>query len=199
MMATTHAMVGLAFAAVVSLVAPAFAPVAAVAGLLGGVFPDFDLYSVHRQTLHFPVYYTAAAIGALVVAVLSPGAWTVGAFVFLAAAALHAASDALGGGLEHKPWEATSEQAVYSHFHGNWVRPRRLVRYDGAPEDLAVGALFGVPAALAFGPGIRRIVVVALGVSTGYVLVRKRLPALEAWLLQRVPERLQHSVERVIP
>jgi hypothetical protein len=199
MMATTHAFVGLALAAVVSLVAPGFGSTAAIAGLLGGVFPDFDLYNVHRQTLHFPVYYTAAAVGALVVAVVAPGVWSVGAFVFLAAAALHAASDALGGGLERKPWEATSEQAVYSHFHGNWVRPRRFVRYDGAPEDFLVGAAFGVPAALAFGPEIRRTVAVALAVSAAYVLVRKRLPALEAWVMARLPASLRERVDRIIP
>lgn len=199
MMATTHAFVGLAVAAVVSLVAPEFGSTAAIAGFLGGVFPDFDLYNVHRQTLHFPVYYSAAAVGALLVAVLAPGVWTVGAFVFTAAAALHAASDALGGGLERRPWKATSEQAVYSHFHESWVRPRRLVRYDGAPEDFVVGAAFGVPAALAFGPEIRRVVAVALGISAGYVLVRKQLPALETWVLARLPASLRQRVDRIIP
>jgi hypothetical protein len=199
MMATTHAFVGLALAAVVSLVVPGFGATAAVAGLLGGIVPDFDLYNVHRRTLHFPVYYSAAAVGALVVALISPGVWTVGAFVFLAAAALHAASDALGGGLEQKPWQATSEQAVYSHFHRRWVRPRRLVRYDGAPEDFLLGVAIGVPAALAFGPEIRRVVAVALAVSAGYVLVRKRLPALEAWVLARLPQSLRQRVDRIIP
>src|SRR6056297_545185 len=55
--------------------------------------------------------------------------------------ALHAASDALGGGLELKPWRATSERAVYDHFRGRWIRPRRWVRYDGAPEDLAFAGI----------------------------------------------------------
>jgi hypothetical protein len=200
MMATTHALVGLAVAAVVSLVAPEFGMVAAAAGIAGGVFPDLDLYAGHRRTLHFPVYYAVATVPAVVFAVLAPGLWTVGAAVFLVAAALHAGSDALGGGLELKPWEATSNRGVYSHFHGRWVPPRRVVRYDGAPEDLAVAVVIGVPSALAFGPPIQRVAGAALLVSAGYVGVRKRLPALSSWLSERVPESLrQHVPERFVP
>ncbi|WP_336036188.1 metal-dependent hydrolase [Halobacterium yunchengense] len=194
MMATTHALVGLAVAAVVSLVAPEFGLVAAAAGLAGGVFPDLDLYAGHRRTLHFPVYFSTLAAPAAAAAAAAPTAWTVGVAVFLVAAALHAASDALGGGLELEPWRATSERAVYSHFHRRWIRPRRLVRYDGAPEDLAVAAVVGVPASLAFGPGVQRLVAAALAVSAGYVAVRKRLPAVAAWLSARVPDGLRHRV-----
>lgn len=200
MMATTHAFVGLAVAALVSLVVPEYGATVAIAGLAGGVFPDLDLYAGHRRTLHFPIYYAVAAVPAVVAAVLVPGAWTAGAAVFLVAAALHAGSDALGGGLELKPWEATSDQAVYSHFHGRWVRPRRVVRYDGAPEDFLVGATFAVPAALAFGPSIRRLVGAGLLVSAGYVLVRKRLPTMAEWLSTHVPESLKrHVPERFVP
>lgn len=200
MMATTHAFVGLAVAALVSLVVPEYGATVAVAGLAGGVFPDLDLYAGHRRTLHFPVYYGVAAVLAAVAAVLVPGAWTVAAAVFVVAAALHAVGDALGGGLELKPWEATSNQAVYSHFHGRWVRPRRVVRYDGAPEDFLVGATVAVPAALAFGASIRRLVGAALLVSAGYVLVRKRLPALAEWLSTNAPEALKrHVPERFVP
>jgi len=200
MMATTHALVGLAVAALVSLVVPEFGVAVAAAGLAGGVFPDLDLYAGHRRTLHFPVYYGAAAAVAAVVAVVSPTAWTVAAAVFLAAAALHAGSDALGGGLELEPWEGTSERAVYSHFHGRWLPPRRLVRYDGAPEDLAVAAVFGVPAALAFGPNVQQVAAAALVVSAGYVVVRKRLPAVATWLFAQVPSSVRrHVPERFAP
>ncbi|CQH60784.1 DUF457 family protein [Halobacterium hubeiense] len=200
MMATTHALVGLAVAALVSLVVPEFGVAVAAAGLAGGVFPDLDLYAGHRRTLHFPVYYGAAAAVAAVVAVVSPTAWTVAAAVFLAAAALHAGSDALGGGLELEPWEGTSERAVYSHFHGRWLPPRRLVRYDGAPEDLAIAAVFGVPAALAFGPNVQQVAAAALVVSAGYVVVRKRLPAVATWLFAQVPSSVRrHVPERFAP
>ncbi len=52
--------------------APEFASIALVAGLLGGVFPDLDLYAGHRKTLHFPVFYSAVATVAVVVAALIP-------------------------------------------------------------------------------------------------------------------------------
>ncbi|MCG1004088.1 MULTISPECIES: metal-dependent hydrolase [Halobacterium] len=200
MMATTHALVGLAVAALASLVAPEFGVMIAVAGLAGGVFPDLDLYAGHRRTLHFPVYYSIAAAVAGAVTLTSPTTWTVAATVFLVAAALHAASDALGGGLELEPWKGTSERAVYSHFHGRWLPPRRLVRYDGAPEDLAVAAVFGVPAALAFGPDVQQVVAAALAVSAGYVVVRKRLPTVATWLFSQVPDGVRrHVPERFAP
>jgi hypothetical protein len=197
MMATTHAMAGLAVAALATLAAPEHAPVLAAAGLAGGLFPDLDLYAGHRRTLHFPVYYAVAAAAAVPVAVLAPGAWTLAAAVFLAAAALHAASDVLGGGLELEPWRETSERAVYSHFHGRWLPPRRFVRYDGSPEDVVVAAGLGVPAALAFEPTVQRVVGAALLVSVGYAVVRRRLPRLVTWLVgfapavirRRLPER----------
>ncbi len=200
MMATTHALVGLAVAAVVTLVAPEYGVIAAAAGLTGGVFPDLDIYAGHRRTLHFPVYYTAAAAVAGVVAFVLPVPWTVGVAVFLAAAALHAASDALGGGLELEPWEGTSERAVYSHYHRRWVPPRRLVRYDGAPEDLALAALFGTPAALAFGPTVHQVVAVTLAVSAGWVVVRKHVPTVATWVVAQLPEGVHpHLPERFGP
>ncbi|WP_089669528.1 hypothetical protein [Halobacterium jilantaiense] len=190
-MATTHAMAGLAVAALATLFAPDHAPVLAAAGLAGGVFPDLDLYAGHRRTLHFPVYYALAGSAAGLAAVLAPGPWTAAAAVFLAAAALHAAGDALGGGLELEPWEATSERAVYSHFHGRWLAPRRFVRYDGSPEDVVLAAGVGVPAALAFGPTVQQVTGLALAVSIGYAVVRRRLPRVVRRLVGFVPEPLR--------
>jgi hypothetical protein len=50
MMATTHALVGVLLGSASLFVAPELAPIAVFAGLAGGVFPDFDLYSGHRKT-----------------------------------------------------------------------------------------------------------------------------------------------------
>jgi len=199
MMATTHAMAGLAVAAVAVFVAPDHAPVLAAAGIAGGVFPDLDLYAGHRRTLHYPVYYALAALLVTGVAALVPGPWTAGAAVFLAAAALHAASDALGGGLELEPWEETSDRAVYSHFHGRWLAARRFVRYDGSPEDVVLAAGLGVPAALAFGSAVQRVVGAALVASVGYALVRRRLPRFVRRLVTFVPEALHgHLPDRFV-
>jgi len=187
MMATTHVLAGLAVAAVASILAPEATLYAVVAGALGGLVPDLDLYAGHRRTLHFPVYgWLAAAIGVLVAAI-APSPGTIAVAVFLTAFALHSLSDVLGGGLELRPWEGTSDRAVFSHFHGVWWAPRRFVRYDGAPEDLLVAVLLAVPSVLAFDARVDLFVGAALAISAGYVLVRKPMVRIAEWLVDRIP------------
>ena len=196
MMATTHALAGMVLASVVSLLAPEYAPVALAAGAVGGGFPDLDLYAGHRRTLHFPVYYGVAGAAALTLALATPGAATLGLAAFLLAAALHAGMDALGGGLELRPWEGGSERAVYSHYHGRWLRPRRLVPYDGAPEDALLAGVLGAPLVLTGGE-VGTVALALVAVSAGYALVRKRLAelwvavvrALPGQVARRLPER----------
>ena len=187
MMATTHALWGMALALPVLAAAPEYAPVAFVAGLVGGLAPDLDLYTGHRKTLHYPVYASIAALPAITLAILSPSTATVALAVGLAAAALHAGSDVLGGGLELRPWEGNSERAVFSHYHGRWLRPRRLVRYDGAPEDLALAGVAAVPIALVADAAFATIALSLVAVSAVYVLLRKRLAALAARLARLLP------------
>jgi hypothetical protein len=189
MMATTHALFGMALGAAALVVAPEYATVAIAAGGLGGLFPDLDMAGDHRKDLHFPVYYSLAAVPALALAALAPSAVTVAAAVFLASAALHAASDALGGGLELRPWLGNSDRAVYDHFRGTWVAPRRWIRYDGAPEDLLAAAAFAVPGVLYAEP-LQQVVLGLLAVSTGYALVRKRLVDFGEDLAERLPAGL---------
>ena len=85
MMATTHVFGALALAALVAVLVPEFALVVAIAAIVGGFFPDLDLYAGHRKTLHFPVYYSIAALPAAVVAVLVPTPGTVALAIFLLA------------------------------------------------------------------------------------------------------------------
>ncbi|EMA33265.1 hypothetical protein C445_09473 [Halobiforma lacisalsi AJ5] len=186
-MATTHALLGMLLAVPVLAVAPEHAPAAFLAGFVGGLAPDLDLYAGHRKTLHYPVYASIAAVPAVALAILAPSTWSVGAAVGLAAAALHAATDALGGGLELRPWEGASDRAVYSHFHGRWLRPRRLVRYDGAPEDLALAGVAAVPVAIAGGDAVATVVGGLFAVSAVYVVLRKRLAALAERLVELIP------------
>ncbi|WP_306052960.1 metal-dependent hydrolase [Natronococcus wangiae] len=188
MMATTHAFAALALAAALALVAPQFAVVVAVAAIVGGLFPDFDLYAGHRRTLHFPVYYWLLAAPASAVAVLVPTRTTVAVAVFLLAAALHSVTDVFGGGLELRPWRGISDRAVYSHYHGRWLEPRRWVRYDGSPADLALAGALAVPGLVVFDGVVRTVVIALLAVSAGYALVRKPLVAVAERLLERVPE-----------
>jgi hypothetical protein len=196
MMATTHALAGMILAGVVSLLAPEATPVVLAAGAAGGVFPDLDLYAGHRRTLHFPVYYAVAGAATLGLAFAAPEAATVALAAFLLAAALHAGMDALGGGLELRPWEGRSERAVYSHYHGRWLRPRRWVRYDGAPEDALLAGALGAPLVLVGGE-VGALALALVAVSAGYALVRKRLAglwvavvrALPGGVASRLPER----------
>ncbi len=193
-MATTHVFVGVALAAAVTAFAPELALVAVGAAILGGAFPDFDLYAGHRKTLHFPVYYSICALASVSLVLLTPTTVTVAAAVFFLAAALHSAMDALGGGLELKPWEGTSEEAVYSHYHERWVRPRRWVRYDGAPEDLLLASTLSVPGLLVFDGRVRDVLLVFLAVSIGYTLARKPMVRIAEFVIDRLPETVHAYV-----
>lgn len=196
MMATTHALTGMLLAVPVAIVAPELAPVALLAGALGGFAPDLDLYAGHRKTLHFPVYGSAAAALAVGAAVVVPGETTALLAVFLLAAAVHVRMDVFGGGLELRPWEGRSDRAVYDHFRGRWRRPRRVVRYDGSPEDLLAAFLAAVPVLVVF-EGVayaRPAVALLLGASALYVTVRKPLAGLAAQLVTLVPVRVRRYV-----
>ncbi|WP_372480864.1 metal-dependent hydrolase (plasmid) [Halomicrobium sp. HM KBTZ05] len=201
MMATTHALWGMAVALPVLASEPTLAPVAFGAGLVGGLLPDLDLYAGHRKTLHYPVYAPLAAVPAVALAIATPSTVTVGVAVGLTAMALHAVTDAAAGGLELRPWLADSDRAVYSHYHGRWIRPRRWVRYDGAPEDLAVAGIATVSLAAVAGSAVTAVAVALLAVSAVYVLVRKPLATLAERLVgllptpivSYVPERYRES------
>lgn len=199
MMATTHVLAGIALASVALYTTPELAPVAVVAAALGGLVPDFDLYNDHRKTLHFPVYYSALAVPATAAATLIPGPATIAAGYFLLAAAAHSVMDAFGGGLELRPWLGTSKRAVYDHFRGRWIPPRRWIRYDGAPEDLGLAMLLSIPGVLLFEHPIPMIVGTILGVSAVYVVLRKQLVVIAERVIELLPEALLTRVpERFI-
>lgn len=184
MMATTHAAVGLLLALPLAIVAPDLAAAGGLAAIVGGIFPDLDLFAgIHRKTLHFPDYYWAGAVPALLAAALVPTAATVAVAYFLLSAAVHSVSDAFGAGTEPRPWERTSAEAVYLHSRSRWLRPRYWVRYDGAPEDYLLTILFLSPGLAVFGPTVRRVAITLILAGGAYTLVRKRLPDLEERLL----------------
>lgn len=178
MMTTTHAAMGASAATLLVPVAPEWAPIAALAAVAGGVFPDLDVLFDHRKTLHYHDYYWIAAALAAALAVVRPSVWTVGAAAFLAAAGLHSLSDLAGGGLALRPWITDDDRGVYAHRRGEWLPPRRWIRYDGAPEDLLATVVFGVVPYLVFDGPIRALLVAGVAVGTVYTLLRKRLPDL---------------------
>lgn len=200
MMLPTHALAGMVLGLSVAVYAPEFAPVAIVAGLVGGAFPDADMYIGHRKSLHFPVYYSLLAPVALVIAAGVPSTATVFAAVFLAGAAVHSVSDIFGGGLELRPWEATSDRAVYDHYHKEWLSPRRWVGYDGAPRDLLVSITLAVPLLITLEGSLRLVVIAALAVAAGYTVLRRRLATLAAVLVENLlAPRLPDPVMTRVP
>lgn len=195
MMLPTHALGGVALAMAVAFVAPEFTGIALVAGLLGGIVPDLDLYAGHRKSLHYPVYYSALAPPALIVAWLVPSGPTVFAAFFLVGAAVHSVADVFGGGLELRPWEATSERAVYDHYRSQWISPRRWIRYDGSPGDLLLSVALAVPLVVALDGLLRQVVIATLALAIVYAAVRRLLPTLAAAVVDgvlapRLPDHL---------
>jgi len=175
MMLTTHALVGALLAVPVAFVAPEYAPAALVAGFVGGGFPDADVLARHRKTLHFPRYYGYAAAVAAAVAFAYTSPLTVAAVFFFAGAWAHSLADILGAGPEPRPWEARSDRAVYDHAARGWIRPRRWVRYDGAPEDLAIVVFVSVPVAYVAPRALVYAVAAALAVSVAYTVFRRQV------------------------
>jgi hypothetical protein len=197
MMLPTHAVVGLALAAPIAVLAPEFATVALTGGLVGGVLPDLDLYAGHRRSLHYPTGYTLVAIVASIgAAILRMPVLVALALLFVGAAA-HCRMDRYGGGLELRPWEGTSEKAVYDHVRGRWRAPKRWIRYDGAPEDIALMGLVGVPLVVILTSPFRWAVVAALLIGCTYGLLRRRLAELAPTVFAQVPDSVStHVPER---
>lgn len=177
MMVTTHAAAGLLLAIPVAVTAPELAVPAVVGALVGGVLPDVDLFvGVHRRTLHFPVYYTVAGVLAAGVAFAVPTPLSVAVSLCLLSAGVHSASDWFGAGEELRPWERTSPRAVYVHPLRRWLRPKYVVRYDGAPEDFLLTVVLSAPAVYVFDGGIRLVVLGGIAVALVYTVFRKRVP-----------------------
>ena len=194
MMATTHALTGVAIAAAAAFVSPELSVVAVGAAAAGGFFPDLDLYAGHRKTLHFPIYFSVAALLAVGIAAFDPTTLTVAGALFLVAAAVHSVMDAFGGGLELRPWMGTSDRAVYSHYHARWIAPRRWIRYDGSPEDLGLASMMAAPALLTFDGPVTMGIVALLGISAVYVLLRKPMVTIAEWLVARIPTQVRVHV-----
>ncbi|MEF8831656.1 MAG: metal-dependent hydrolase [Halobacteriales archaeon] len=199
MMLPTHALVGLLLALPVAMAAPEFAGAALLAGLVGGSLPDLDMYAGHRKTLHFPVYYSVLSAPAVAVALTWPTTATVAVAVALVGAAVHSVSDALGGGLEMRPWKGTSDRAVYDHYRGRWIEPRRWVGYDGSPRDFLLSATLAVPLVVAVDGPLRWVAVGAVAVGGVYAAVRRHLPDVAAWILEEVVPALPPRVQEALP
>lgn len=194
MMLPTHALVGLAIAAPLVAVAPDLAPAALLGALVGSVAPDLDMYAGHRRTLHYPTGFLAVAVPAAAAAAVVPNPATVAVAFALGGAALHCRMDRFGGGLELRPWEGTSDRAVYDHVAGQWQPPRRVIRYDGAPEDVVLASTLGTPLLFVLDGPFQWLVVAALLVGGAYGLLRRRLADLAPALVDHAPGPIEERV-----
>lgn len=195
MMLPTHALSGMALALPVALFAPELSGIVLVAGLIGGILPDLDMYAGHRKTLHYPFYYSLVAAVIVPLAVAVQSAVVIGVAVLLVAAAVHSVADVFGGGLELRPWEATSNRAVYDHYNSRWVPPRRWIHYDGSPADFLLSAFLAVPVLFVVDGPLRWIVIATVAVGGIYVILRRRL----ATVAQRVVAVLPKEVHSYVP
>lgn len=194
MMLPTHALIGMVLSLPVALLAPELAPAALLGGLLGGVFPDLDLYAGHRRTLHYPTLYPIAVVPAALLAIAVPTPATVALAVGLVGAAAHCRMDVYGSGLELRPWEGNSDRAVYDHVGGEWIRPRRLVTYDGSPGDLAIATGVSIPLFVVVEGAFAAVVAAAVVVGATYTLLRRHLAELAPIVFGRVPGSLAQYV-----
>jgi len=194
MMLPTHAVVGLAVAAPTLALAPDQATAALAGAIVGSVAPDLDLYAGHRRTLHYPTGYLLASGPAAAAAATWRTPLLVAVAFLLVGAALHCRMDRYGGGLELRPWEGTSDRGVYDHVRGRWRTPERWVRYDGAPEDVALMLLVGGPLLVVLSGPVRWVVAAALAIGCLYGLLRRRLAALAPAVFERVPSRVSAYV-----
>jgi hypothetical protein len=187
MMATTHASIGMLVATGVAYVFPELAAPALVAGYIGGVFPDGDLlFGEHRKTLHYPLYYWIPVFGFAGVSLYSPTLASVAGLCFCLGAALHSGMDVFGAGVESRPWVRVDTRAVYFHPLKRWVTARYYIPYDGSPRDFALVSVtsLAILGSITTEP-VRFLVVAGLVTSFVYTIVRRRLPDLEEWLLER--------------
>lgn len=176
-MVLTHIAVGMALSLPVALLAPEFGTVAAIGGAIGGIIPDIDLFvGEHRRTLHFPVLSWPIAIAGCAITLAVPSSLAVVVSAALVAAAVHSTSDMFGAGTELRPWERTNPNAVYDHLRERWLPARYVVRYDGAPEDLALTVVFAALIAVSLDGSPRWIAVAAVAIAIPYVVFRKQLP-----------------------
>lgn len=201
MMALTHGFMSLALAV---LVLPfvsdhVAAPLLLAVTFVGGVAPDADILANHRKTLHYPVLYPALTLLLLVGFLFTSSAIFLLATLAIGAAALHCLSDILAGGAEREPWNPVTDHGVYNHVLKRWHRPRRYVRYSGAPEDFFVSLVFAMVAVWSATTSVTVDVSVLclLAVAGIYSLLRKRLRQVATFGVALVPLRLHFLVPAV--
>jgi len=152
MMLPTHALSGMIISLPLFYLKPELAYIGLIAGLIGSVFPDADMYWGHRKTLHYPVYYSVIALVSITTFLIYTTPVTLAISFFLIGCTIHTLSDILTAGLELKPWKQQSKKAVYNHYSKEWIEPRHIIAYDGSKGDLVILLCLAIPLLFVVGP-----------------------------------------------
>ena len=178
MMTPNHALAGLTLALTAFQWRPELAGVAAIAGFVGGTFPDVDSrLGQHRETLHYPAYYGVLAAGFVAAAWVlgSASVWStaavVGTYLF-GAAALHCYTDYFVA-IEKPDDESSGDGVLYLHPSDRWIGPMEIISYAGSPGDLFVGFVLAVPPLLVYDGVAFGLTVLSLAGSVLYFAKRQ--------------------------
>ncbi|MFQ3307977.1 MAG: hypothetical protein ACI977_000192 [Candidatus Nanohaloarchaea archaeon] len=174
MMATTHGLIGVLTALPLYFISPELFMAGVTGAFAGGIFPDLDLYHGHRKMLHYPLYYNFAWMAILPVLLIYPVPNTAAVFFFLLSAGVHCYSDRFGGPKDSRPWKNDSGEAVYSHYHSKWLRPEKIIPYDGSKEDFVVLLLASIPTIYLIRGNLRLITILLVIMSGLYTLFRRK-------------------------
>lgn len=190
MMLPTHISSGLLIAGIFSHIFPEYTSVFLIAIVIGSILPDLDLIiGTHRKTLHYPIY---SLLGVVISAGISPlftGVYGVILVGFFIGVFQHSISDVLGGGVEEKPWERTSDKAVYSHYNDKWLPPTYHLGYDGSLKDVFALTILLILSwmLLPYNQYVTGFILLLFVIGVLYASVRKLLPRLSIYLYKKFP------------
>lgn len=183
MMVFTHVLIGLLIGALASTGVAEIGMLAIYAGIVGGGFPDLDMFFVHRRTFHYPAVFSILTVLTILPFLVYPAPILGAVAVFLAAAAVHCLMDVLGGGKELRPWREVDDRAVFNHLTDTWIRPRRLV-YDGSISDLFLGVLASALSAYLLWPRFRVFIAISLLFAVVYAVLRR-------WIARQISDEFR--------
>ena len=136
-MITTHILVGGCLGLLSTFLSPGHVTTAILAGMVGGMVPDLDIFMEHRKTLHRPIQFTVLSILLLMLVMVQPSELTVVLAFTVSSMLLHSVFDIFSNGKTMRPEIETDDRAVYNHVKSEWIEPRRWV-LDASRPDLII-------------------------------------------------------------
>lgn len=174
MMTATHMLLGMLLGYILGFIQPDIAPYLLIIGFIGGMLPDIDIAFKHKRSLHFPFYYSLIVAITLTSTIFFSSVEAVMAFTFFGAATLHCLTDVFAGSLETALGRQENEKTVYLHPENRWINSVNLIRFPGAPEDLMLSLLIGVPLLIVIQGPLEWLTAATLALGTAYSVMRFR-------------------------